>query len=139
MNSETITKEIDTSGVFYRRIVQDANGNVVSDERVKKDPVLAFTQPAVATFGEATSVTVSIDFRLRDFDGELRTDSGIIQFRLRDRDAPGDEGVLFTRQLVSGELTLLLEIDTPGEYVLTIDPPLVADMHLPEPVRVEVA
>jgi len=46
--------------------------------------------------------------------------------------------IVFTRPLVSGALTLLLDIDTPGEYLLTIEPPLVADMHLLEPIKVKV-
>ena len=67
------------------------------------------------------------------------SDGGTVQFRLWDRNAPGDEGVAFARQLAQGELTLMLEFDAPGEYVLTIEPPLLADMQLPEAVvRVKV-
>jgi hypothetical protein len=39
---------------------------------------------------------------------------------------------------VAGALVLALEFDAPGEYVLTIDPPFIGDMQLPEPVRVKV-
>ena len=139
MNAETITKESDTSGVYFRRVVHDVSGNVVSDERVKRDPVLTFTQPEPTTLDEITGLTVvSVSFQLRDFDGDARTDSGEVRFRLQDRSAPADEGVVFTRQLLGGALVLTLEMDAPGEYVLTIEPPLVADMQLPEPVRVKV-
>jgi hypothetical protein len=138
MNNETTSKESDSSGVYFRRVVHDATGNLVSDERIKKDPVLVFTQPAPVSLGTADSVTVTIAFQLLDFDGEPRLDSGEVHFRLWDRDVPGDEGVPFTRQLVAGALELLVEFDAPGRFVVTIEPPLVADMQLPEPVQIKV-
>jgi hypothetical protein len=86
----------------------------------------------------ATPALVTISFQLRDFDGEARSENGAVQFRLQDRDVPGDEGVLFARDFVAGHLLLSLEFDTPGDYVLTIEPPLPGDMQLAEPVRVKV-
>lgn len=136
--NEITTKETDATGVYFRRLVRDAQDNLISDERIKRDPILMFEQPATVSLGEAPLVSVGITFQLRDFDGEARTESGAVHFRLHDREVPGDEGMSFTRQLVAGALALALELDAPGEYALTIDPPLVADMQLAEPVRIKV-
>jgi hypothetical protein len=137
MNTETKTKEVDATGVYFRRTLHDGDGALVSDERMKCDPVLMFVQPQPVTL-DAASVVVDIHFALQDFDGEARTDSGEIQFRLFDREVAGDEGVPFVRQLVNGELTLSLEFDAPGQYVLTVEPPLLVDMQLVEPLRLKV-
>jgi hypothetical protein len=139
MNTETITKETDATGTYFRRTVHDSDGSLLSDERVKRDPVLVFMQPAPAAIDEVSGIAVvSLVFQFRDFDGEARTDSGAVEFRLRERDVPADDGVTFTRQLVAGELALTLEVDSPGEYFLTVEPPLLADMQLAELVRVKV-
>lgn len=90
------------------------------------------------TLGVAPLAAVTITFWFKDFDGVLRTDSGRVNFRLQDREVPGDEGVPFARQLVAGELALSLEFDAPGNYALTIERPLLGDMQLAEPVRINV-
>lgn len=137
--TEAILKERDTSGVYFRRVVTAENGAIVSDERVKKDPVLVFTQPALAHLDDATlTAVVTISLELQDFDGEGRTDSGVLQLRIRDRVALDDEGVAFTRPLVDGHAELTIEFDTPGEFVVTVEPPLVSDLQLAEPIRVKV-
>jgi hypothetical protein len=138
MNSETITKEVDTSGVYFRRIVLNTGGELLSDERVKSDPILSFAQPATLQLDDGASVLLAIEFQLNDYDGEPRTDGGAINFRLRDRDVPDDDGVVFARQLVKGALTLSMEFDSAGQYVLTVEPQLIADMQLIEPVRIRV-
>jgi hypothetical protein len=138
MNTETITKETDASGVFYRRTVHDDDGALVSDERVKRDPVLTFAQPPTLRLADAESVSLSIPFQLYDFDGEMRADGGVVSFRLQDCDISDDEGVVVVRQLSDGALTLALEFDTVGRYVLTVVPPLPADLQLSEPVKVKV-
>lgn len=140
MNIETTYKQRTSTGVYYIRSVRDEHGTMLSNERVKRDPVLVFTQPATATLADTpgSAVDVSVTFRLHDFDGEARTDSGPVQFRLYDRSIADDEGVAFTREVTEGEVTLTLEIAAAGEYVITIEPPLLADMQLVEPLRVRV-
>jgi hypothetical protein len=139
MNTETITKEVDASGVYFRRIVLNPDGALVSDERVKRDSILSFAQPPTLQLDEGgAGVTLAIEFHLSDYDGEARTYGGAINFRLQDRDVPDDDGVVFARQLVNGSHTLSIEFDAAGQYVLTVEPPLVADMQLIEPVRIRV-
>ncbi len=139
MNIETILKETDVSGVYIRRIVQTEAGDPVSDERIKKDPTLTFSQPPPALIDAESDVAeVSVTFQLFDVDGAPRTDTGAVQFRLRDRDVPEDEGVVITRELTNGALALTLQIDAPGELLLTLEPPFLGDMLLPEPVRIRV-
>lgn len=138
--TETILKETDASGVYYRRTLTSETGTLLSDERLKKDPVLAFTQPPPAVLDDVTiTATVTVSLQLQDFDGEARTDSGVAQFRMRDRAIADDEGVPFTRQLVNGQLALVMEFDAPGDYVITVEPPLLADLQLAEPIRVRVS
>jgi hypothetical protein len=139
MNTETILKETDSAGVYVRRRVHDDSGNLVSDERVKRDPVLEFTQPNPVSLDDVTGLaSLSLSFQLRDFDGEARTDTGAIHFRLRERMISGDDGLPFDRQLLDGQLVLSLEFDAPGEYVLTIEPPFLADLQLCELLQVRV-
>ena len=49
MNIETVLKETDATGVYYRRTVRDDSGTIVSDERVKRDPTLRFAPPPTLT------------------------------------------------------------------------------------------
>jgi hypothetical protein len=66
-----------------RRIVIAEDGTVISDERVKRDPVLTFHQPAPVAVIDSGVGTVTVELRSRDFDGEERRDSGTLSLRLR--------------------------------------------------------
>jgi hypothetical protein len=138
MNTETVSKEVDESGVYFRRVVLDGEGALVSDERVKCDPILSCARPSTLQLDDGASVALQIAFQLNDYDGEQRSDSGTVNFRLQDRDVEDDDGVVFSRQLVNGALTLSMEFDATGQYVLNVEPPLIADMQLAEPVRIRV-
>ncbi|MGN6187052.1 MAG: hypothetical protein ACTHQM_25735 [Thermoanaerobaculia bacterium] len=128
--TETISKERDTTGVYFRRIVTNADGGVISDERIKRDPVLTFDPPQPVSIAPTGVAVASVEMRLRDFDGAPRDDSGTITFRLRDRDTVADAGVTFSRPLIDGVVSLMIEFDTPGRYVIACDPPFAHDALL---------
>jgi hypothetical protein len=139
MNIETVTKEADASGVYLRRVVTTESGDVVSDERVKRDPVFIFTQPPAASIDPQTQLaTVVAELTMQDFDGAARSESGSIALRFRDSQVPSDTGVVFTIQFANGSAVLELELDTSGEYSVTSEPPFPFDTQLAEPVRVVV-
>jgi hypothetical protein len=119
--------------------VRSEDDALVSDERVKRDPVLSFEQPVDATLDETTGIAVvNVALTLYDFDGAVREASGAMTFRLRDRDVPEDEGFVFTLELTSGHATLTLQLDTPCDLVITAEPPFVADLQLAQPINVKV-
>ena len=138
MNHENIIKESDPTGVYYTRTVVSSDGALVSAERVKRDPIFTVEQPPVLSLGGAPTVSVELRFKLHDYDGAARLDSGPVHFRLRERDFLDAEGVMLRRELIGGEASLVFEFDAPGEFALTIEPPLPADMQLLEAVRIRV-
>ncbi|HEX8169274.1 MAG TPA: hypothetical protein VF824_01900 [Thermoanaerobaculia bacterium] len=136
--TETILKHVEATGVYLHRRVTDDSGALVSEERLKRDPVLVFSPPPAANIGATGLAAVSIRLQLVDFDGEPRSDSGTVTFRLRDRADANDGGVTFTRPLALGELTLALDFDIAGTFNITVEPPFLADMQLAEAIVIEV-
>ena len=135
---EFITKERVGDSVYLRRITSDDTGNTLTDERIKTDPVFVFVPPPVVVLGDTAVATLTVPMKLVDFDGEERADAGAVTLRLRDRSKPDDDGVTFTRPVDAGTVTLRFEIAVVGSYVLTLDPPFLADARLLEPLQIRV-
>src|SRR5690242_18067171 len=104
MNLELITKEVDLTGTYMRRIVTTESGHVVSDERIKRDPIFAFVSPVPVTLAANGLASVPIELTMTDFDGAARVDSGTVLLRLRDQQQPSDIGVTFARPIVDGRV-----------------------------------
>lgn len=137
--TEETGKELQDGSVYYRRIVRSETGAVVSDERIKRDPVFAFIPPTLATIDGMTGVAdITVTLALHDFDGERRADVGALVFKLIDTAEAQDEGLVFTREMVNGTVTLTLEIAAAGEYVITLEPPFPFDVQLSQSIRVKV-
>lgn len=137
MLTEAIYKERDAYGTYRRRVVMDDTSHVVSDERIKCDPVLVFDPPGPARIDAATGVaTVVVSFELRDFDAELRTDSGTLHWCLLDGER--EPAFTFTRQLDGGRAVLRFETAVPGEYSFALEPPFPVDLQLMDTLKVQV-
>ncbi|HET7436025.1 MAG TPA: hypothetical protein VFN10_15050 [Thermoanaerobaculia bacterium] len=139
MATTTITKEYENNSVYLHRVSLNDDGSVRSDERVKADPIFAFTQPASANLDPATGMaSISVRLTLTDFDGAPRYDSGTAQVRLTDRGNVSDEGFEFACPVDAGVLTVHLDVAIAGDYTLSLVPPFLADSRLAEAVRIRV-
>lgn len=135
---EVVSKEHDAQGTYRRRVVRTSDGQIRSDERIKCDPVLHFTPPdPISIRPDTGDASIIIAFELRDFDGSVRKERGLLHWSVK-RVGGSEAPTVFTRELGDGAASLAFASEVPGVYVFSLVPPFVADLQLFDEVRIEV-
>ena len=119
MADSVVTKVVEEGCVYARRTFE--NGQIVVE---KVDPRITHNAPTSVAFGSE----VAINFSMRDFDGEARTDSGGLLLL-------DVEGTGVSLPITGGTATLVLELQASAR--VKQQPPYFADARM-EPFEIEV-
>lgn len=103
----TITKQIDANGNVYS--VEDrGDGTII---QIKADPILTYA-PTPASI--AVNEVLTLEFQLKDFDGEIRHDNRPITFLI--------DGVEIIEELVEGFVSIDIQSEARGLVTIALAP-----------------